>query len=65
MHENAGKAASLIQARIDSRTVESAVHDVRQGSYSFERAFGKAASADAVLLLTSITKSAPPQSLPS
>ncbi|NNE91730.1 MAG: beta-lactamase family protein [Verrucomicrobiales bacterium] len=56
MQDSMEKAAALIQTEVDSGTLESAVLDVRRGSFSFSQAFGKAASADAIFLLASITK---------
>ena len=49
-------AASLIQKQVDTQALESAVLYVRQGSNTFQRHWGKAASADAMFLLGSITK---------
>lgn len=49
-------AAQLIQKQVDAGTVESAVLHVRRGTEKSERAFGKAATADAPFLLGSITK---------
>jgi CubicO group peptidase (beta-lactamase class C family) len=49
-------AARIIQRQVESGALESAVLEVRRGAESFRRAFGKAASADAMFLLGSITK---------
>ncbi|WP_395744922.1 serine hydrolase domain-containing protein [Prosthecobacter sp.] len=49
-------AVEIIQKQIDTGTLESAVLHVRRGKDTFEQAFGKAANADAVFLLASITK---------
>ena len=49
-------AAQLIQKHVDAGTIESAVLHVRHGGEKIERAFGKAAAADAPFLLGSITK---------
>jgi len=49
-------AAQLIRKQIDSGTIESAVLHVQRGNEVFQRAFGKASSADAIFLLGSITK---------
>ena len=54
---NAMEAASrLIQAQVDADVLESAVLHVRRGASTFNAAFGKAANADAIFLLASITK---------
>ena len=50
------EASRLIQAQVDSGKVESAERDIRRGSFSETRAFGKAASPDSVFLIASITK---------
>jgi CubicO group peptidase (beta-lactamase class C family) len=50
------KAAHLIQQQVNAGMLESAVLHVRQGKDTFQRAFGKAADADAIFLLASITK---------
>ncbi len=49
-------AALIIQAQIDAGLLESAVLNARRGTATFERAFGKATTADAIFLLASITK---------
>jgi CubicO group peptidase (beta-lactamase class C family) len=49
-------AARKIQKHVDTGALESAVLYVRRGAETFQRAFGKAADADAVFLLASITK---------
>ena len=49
-------AAQIIQQQIDAGILESAVLHVRQGKDTFQQAFGKAGSADAIFLLASITK---------
>jgi beta-lactamase class C len=49
-------ASRLVQAQVDAGELESAVLHVRRGASAFQRAFGKAATADAVFLLASITK---------
>jgi len=49
-------AARIIQAQVDAGVLESAVLHVRRGPAKFQRAFGKAADADAIFLLASITK---------
>jgi len=49
-------AAQLIQQQVDAGILESAVLHVRQGKDTFQQAFGKAANADAIFLLASITK---------
>lgn len=49
-------AAKLIQAQVDAGVLESAVLHVRRGGDISERAFGRAADADAIFLLASITK---------
>lgn len=48
--------AHLIQAQVDAGVLESAVLHVRRGALTFQRVFGKAANADAIFLLASITK---------
>ena len=54
--DNMEAASQLIQKQVAAGTVESAVLHVRRGQEKFERAFGKAASVDALFLLGSITK---------
>ncbi len=49
-------AAQIIQKQIDAGMLESAVLHVRHGKDMFQQAFGKAANADAIFLLASITK---------
>ena len=49
-------AARLIQTQVEAGVLESAVLHVRRGALTFQRAFGKAADADAIFLLASITK---------
>ena len=49
-------ASKIIQSQVDAGTLESAVLLVRRGGRTFSHAFGKAASADALFLLGSITK---------
>jgi beta-lactamase class C len=49
-------AARIIQTQVEARMLESAVLHVQRRGHVFERAFGKAASPDAVFLLASITK---------
>lgn len=49
-------AAELIQKQVAAGVLESAVLRVRRGGETFERAFGKAASGEAVFLLASISK---------
>ncbi|WP_395735417.1 serine hydrolase domain-containing protein [Prosthecobacter sp.] len=49
-------AAQIIQKQIDAGMLESAVLHVRRGQDTFQQAFGKAANADAIFLLASITK---------
>lgn len=49
-------AAQIIQKQIDAGMLESAVLHVRHGKDTFQQAFGKAANADAIFLLASITK---------
>ncbi|WP_395751495.1 serine hydrolase domain-containing protein [Prosthecobacter sp.] len=49
-------AAQIIKKQIDTGTLESAVLHVRRGKDTFGQAFGKAANADAIFLLASITK---------
>jgi CubicO group peptidase (beta-lactamase class C family) len=49
-------AAQIIQKQIDAGMLESAVLQVRRGKDTFQQAFGKAANADAIFLLASITK---------
>lgn len=49
-------AAQIIQQQVDAGILESAVLHVRQGKDTFQQAFGKAANADAIFLLASITK---------
>ena len=49
-------AAQIIQKQVDAGSVKSAVLHVRRGADTFERAFGKAANAEAMFLLGSITK---------
>ena len=49
-------AAHIIQQQIERGMLESAVLYVRRGDVVFQRAFGKAADANAIFLLASITK---------
>ena len=49
-------AAGLIQTQVDAGKVESAAIDIRRGSFTETRAFGKAASPEAPFLIASITK---------
>ena len=49
-------AAQLIQKQVAAGVLESAVLRVHRGGETFERAFGKAASGEAVFLLASISK---------
>lgn len=49
-------AAQIIQKQIDAVMLESAVLHVRRGKDTFQQAFGKAANAEAIFLLASITK---------
>jgi beta-lactamase class C len=50
------EAARLIETRVTSGEVAAAVLHVRNGGNTFERAFGKAPSPEAVFLIASITK---------
>src|SRR4029077_19679234 len=50
------QAAQLIAQATASSDVRAAVLDVRQGKFSFSRAFGEARSRDTVFLLASISK---------
>jgi len=54
--ESMEAASQLIEKQITAGTLESAVLHVRRGERTFSRAFGKAASADSLFLLGSITK---------
>ena len=49
-------AARIIQSQVEAKVLESAVLHVQRGDLIFQRAFGKAASPDAIFLLASITK---------
>ncbi|MDZ4288096.1 MAG: serine hydrolase domain-containing protein, partial [Prosthecobacter sp.] len=49
-------AAQTIQRQVDAGVLESAVLHVRRGGETFQQAFGKAASTEAIFLLASITK---------
>lgn len=50
------KAARLFQVQVDAGKVESAVFDIRRGSFANASAFGKATSPEALFLIASITK---------
>lgn len=54
--EKLDSAVALIQKSVDSGEIGAAALDVRQGSFVFERSFGKAKTRDSVFLLASITK---------
>jgi beta-lactamase class C len=49
-------AAKIIQQQVDDGILAAAVLYVRHGKDTFQQAFGKAANADAIFLLASITK---------
>ncbi len=49
-------AARVIQAQVDSGRLDAAVLYVRRGTETFQRAFGKAGTPDAIFLLASFTK---------
>ncbi len=49
-------AAQIIQKQVDAGMLESAVLRVQRGAETFEQAFGKAGTMDAMFLLGSITK---------
>lgn len=49
-------AVALIKKSVDAGQVGAAALEVRQGSFVFERCFGKAKTQDSVFLLASITK---------
>jgi CubicO group peptidase (beta-lactamase class C family) len=54
--EKLDKAASLIGRAVEGGSVRAATLCVRQGSFTFSRAFGQARTADAIFLIASITK---------
>jgi CubicO group peptidase (beta-lactamase class C family) len=49
-------ASRIFQTQVDTKVLDSAVLHVRRGTETFQRAFGKASSTEAIFLLASITK---------